>query len=338
MLKTTIMKISQRVLIVIFFVSLVVIAALSLVGILLTHTAPVRIQGTIEAPEVRISGKLAGRVERILVREGEAVHKGDTLITIHSPEVEAERTQAQAVEGATRAQSRKVEGGTRPEIVAAAREGWVAAKSQRTLAEKSYKRLKRLHADSVVSLQRMEEAEALYQSAKAAESAAHEQYLLARRGAQSEDKESAELMAVAAGGVVEAVEALLGDSHLLSPTDGIVADIYPEVGELVGTGAPLLTITDLSAPYLILNVREDYMPNFRLGGRFMGSVPAIGGEEVEWEIFYIAPMGDFATWHTSNPRSGYNMRSFEIHARPTTLIDGLLAGMSVITKLDTKSR
>lgn len=322
-----------KILAVIFLASLVVIAGLSLVGLLLVKEPDLQIQGTVEAPEVRISGKLAGRVERILVCEGEWVHKGDTLIVIHSPEVEAERTQAQAVEGATRAQSRKVESGTRPEIVASAREAWRAAKAQRELAEKTYKRLRRLLADSVVSLQRAEEAEALYLSAKAAESASREQYRMAQRGAQREDKESAELMAVAAGGVVEAVESLLGDSHLLSPTDGVVAAIYPEVGELVGTGTPLMTITDLSAPYLVLNIREDYMPHFRLGERFVGSVPAIAEEGVEWEVYYIAPMGNFATWRTTPNKGGYDMRTFEIHARPTTSTEGLLAGMSVLVEL-----
>lgn len=328
------MKTTNRIVAILFVATIAIIAVVSLLGILLPHKEPLTIQGTVEAPEVRIAGKLTGRVSQVYVGEGETVSVGDTLIAIHAPEVVAERAGAQAVAEATKAQSRKVEQGTRGEIVASAKEAWQGAKAQLSLAQKTYERLLRLWADSVVSLQRAEEAEALYLSAKAAESVAREQYRLARKGAQSEDKESAEQMALSAEAVVDAVDALLEDEHLLSPTAGIVTDIYPEVGELVTSGTPLLSITNLSAPYLVLNIREDLMPHFSLGGRFVGRVPALGGESVEWEIFYIAPLGNFATWRATNVAGGYDMRTFEIHARPTHLVDGLLAGMSVLTTLN----
>ena len=145
---------------------------------------------------------------------------------------------------------------------------------------------------------------------------------------------SAEQMALAAGGTLEAVDAILQDSHLLSPTYGTVAQIYPEVGELVTIGTPLLTIVDLSSPYVVFNIREDYMPLFSLGERFWGTVPAIGGEAVEWEVYYIAPLGNYATWRTTRQMSGYDMRTFEIHARPTEAVCGLLSGMSVIVRIE----
>lgn len=327
------MKTTTKVVTIVFVATLASVAIVSLIGILLPHKEPIVIQGTVEAPEVRIAGKLTGRVSKLYVSEGDEVRMGDTLIAIHAPEVVAERMGAEAVARATEAQSRKVERGTRPEIVASAKEAWLGAKAQLALAKSTYERLSRLYADSVVSLQRTEEAEALYLTAQAAESVAREQYRLARRGAQSEDRDSAEEMALSAEAVVRAVDALLEDESLTASTDGIVSNIYPSVGELVGAGTPLLSITDISAPYAVFNIREDQMPHFPLGGRFWGLVPALGGESVEWEIFYIAPLGGYATWRTANGAEGYDMRTFEIHARPTHLVGGLLAGMTVLTTL-----
>lgn len=313
-----------------FIVIVVAIAAISVAGLLTARHTPQPLQGTIEAPEVRISGKLPGRVSRIYVGEGEWVSEGDTLIAIHSPEAEAKYLQARAIEEAARAQSNKVDKGTRREVITSAKEVWQGAKAQLTLAKSTYKRLERLWRDSVVSLQRKEEAEALYLSARAAERAAYEQYQMAKRGAQTEDKESARYMADAAEGSVSEVEAVLSDSHLMAPSSGVVAEIYPEVGELVGTGTPLLSIVELTAPYAVFNVREDMMPHFWIGRTLRGDVPAIATTDIEWEVFYIAPLGSYATWNSTHPDKEYNMRTFEVHARPMGDIEGLYPGMSVL--------
>lgn len=332
------MKRKEKYLALAFVAIVIALVIFSVVGLLTARNTPPLLQGTIEAPEVRISGKLPGRVSKIYISEGEWVAEGDTLISIHSPEAEAKYRQARAIEDAARAQSDKVDKGTRHEIVASAKEVWQGAKAQRTLAESTYRRLERLWKDSVVSLQRKEEAEALYLSARAAERAAYEQYRMAKQGAQAEDKESARYMADAAEGGTMEVEAVLGDSHLVAPSSGIVAEIYPEVGELVGTGTPLLSIVELSAPYAVFNVREDMMPHFWLGRTLRGDVPAIATTYIEWQVFYIAPLGSYATWNTTHPDKEYNMRTFEIHARPVGDIEGLYSGMTVLIKTENIER
>ena len=317
-----------------FVVIVLAIALLSIVGIITSRHATPPLQGTVEAPEIRISGKLAGRVAKICVSKGDNIAKGDTLIVIHSPETEALHSQAVALENAAQEQSNKIDEGARSEVIASAEQLWLGAKAQRTLAENTYRRVVRLWQDSIVSLQRKEEAEALYLSASAAESAAYEQYLLARRGAQKQDKASARYMAVAAASSVSGVEAVLDDSHLTSPIDGVVAEIYPAEGELVGIGTPLLTIVDIAKPYAVLNVREDMMPHFRLGQTIRGDVPAIATDNIEWEICYIAPLGSYATWRTTHLAEGYDMRTFEVHARPTANVEGLYPGMSILLTIN----
>lgn len=324
----------QKSLYITFLVIVFSIAILSIIGILTARRTVPPLQGTIEAPEVRISGKLAGRVSGIYVRKGDHVSRGDTLIAIHSPEAEAMHSQAVALEKAALAQSNKVDEGTRSEVIASAKQFWQGANAQRTLAEKTYQRVLRLWQDSVVSLQRKEEAEALYLSAKAAESAAYEQYLLARKGAQEQDKESARYMADAAAGGVNEVEAVLHDAYLTSPTEGVVAEIYPADGELVGIGTPLLSIIEVNEPYAVFNIREDMMPHFWLGRTIRSDVPAIATDNTEWTVFYIAPLGDYATWRTSHLAGGYDMRTFEVHARPVGHIKGLYPGMSILVTME----
>lgn len=328
----------QRSLYIAFLVIVLAIAIISIIGILTARRTTPPLQGTIEASEVRVSGKLAGRVSEIYVRKGDWVSRGDTLIAIHSPEAEALHSQAVALEKAALAQSNKVDEGARIEVIASAKQLWQGAKAQRNLAENTYRRVLRLWQDSVVSLQRKEEAEALYLSAKASESAAYEQYLLARKGAQKQDKESARYMADAAASGVNEVEAALHDAHLTSPAEGIVSEIYPTDGELVGVGTPLLSIVELNEPYAVFNVREDMMPHFWLGRIIYGDVPAIATENIEWEVFYIAPLGNYATWRTSHLAEGYDMRTFEIHARPVKHIERLYPGMSVLVTMDNIER
>ena len=321
-----------------FLVIVLTIAILSIIGILSSrHTTP-PLQGFVEAPEIRISGKLAGRVAEICVREGDNISKGDTLIVIHSPETEALRSQAIALENAALEQSSKIDEGARSEVIASAQQLWQGATAQRTLSEKTYQRVLRLWQDSVVSLQRKEEAEALYLSAAAAERAAFEQYMLARKGAQKQDKASARYMADAAASSVSGVEAVLHDAHLTSPTKGVVAEIYPTQGELVSLGTPLLSIVDIDKPYAIFNVREDLMPHFRLGQTIRCNVPAIAAADIEWEIYYIAPLGSYATWRTTHLAGGYDMRTFEVHARPTEHVKGLYPGMSLLLTMESIER
>lgn len=322
------------VLTVIFIVIVTLIIAISFWGIITSRHHPQIIQGTIEADQVRISGKLPGRIGEFYVSEGDFVCTGDTLVRILSPEAEAKRSEAVAMAEAAKAQSDKVDGGTRKELIRAAEQMWHSAKAQRELAEQTYGRIRRLWADSVVTLQRKEEAEAMWKSALAVEKAAREEYLLAHSGAQREDKTSARSVADAAQDIVAQVDAVLEDAFLCSPTSGQVAVIYPNEGELVDTGTPIMSIVPLSEAYVVVNIREDKMPLFKMGDTFSADIPALALEGVEFLIYYISPLGSFATWKSSGDVDSYDMRTFELHARPTYEVEGLRPGMSVLIDLD----
>ena len=327
------MKVNNHLLSRAFVIGLVAIVGISLIGILTMSRNHVVLQGQIEATEIRISGKLPGRVDTFLVIEGQAVRRGDTLVGISSPEAWAKLQQAHAMENVAKYQNEKIDEGTRLQIIRTAEELWNKSKTDLQLAETTYKRIRALYQDSVVSAQRYDEAEALYKVAKAAERASHQQYLLAKAGAQKQDKESARAMVDVAQGSVDEVQSVLRDAWLTAPTSGEIATIYARCGELVGTGTPIMNLVVLDDCHVVMNVREDYLPYFEMGQAFVGKVPALKDKEVVFKVNYISPLGSFATWESSGMGDSYDMRTFEIHALPIERVDGLRPGMSVRVEL-----
>ena len=327
------MKIDYKVLSKAFVIGLVAIVVISLIGILTMSRSHVVLQGQIEATEIRISGKLPGRVDTFFVAEGQAVNRGDTLVGISSPEAWAKLQQANAMENVAKFQNEKIDEGTRLQIIRTTEELWNKSKTDLQLAKSTFQRIQALYKDSVVSAQRYDEVEALYQSAIAAERAAHQQYLLAKAGAQKQDKESARSLVDAAQGTVSEVQSVLQDAWLTAPANGEIATIYVQCGELVGTGTPIMNLVVLQDCHVVLNVREDYLSYFEMGEAFVGKVPALGHTEIIFQVNYISPLGSFATWKSTD-NSSYDMRTFEIHALPMESVNGLRPGMSVLVEMD----
>ena len=327
------MKIDYKVLSKAFVIGLVAIVVISLIGILTMSRSHVMLQGQIEATEIRISGKLPGRVDTFFVAEGQAVNRGDTLVGISSPEAWAKLQQANAMENVAKFQNEKIDEGTRLQIIRTAEELWNKSKTDLQLAKSTFQRIQALYKDSVVSAQRYDEVEALYQSAIAAERAAHQQYLLAKAGAQKQDKESARSLVDAAQGTVSEVQSVLQDAWLTAPANGEIATIYVQCGELVGTGTPIMNLVVLQDCHVVLNVREDYLSNFQMGQAFVGKVPALGHTEIVFQVNYISPLGSCATWKSTD-NSSYDMRTCEIHALPMESVNGLRPGMSVLVEME----
>ena len=310
-----------------FIIVLVAVLLFTAIGMILMRKQPLVLQGQVETTEIRISGKLPGRIDTFLVREGDWVKQGDTLVVINSPTIEAKYRQVDALEQVAVQQNKKIDAGTRRQIIATAQQLWNKTKSDLTLAKTTYDRILTLYKDSVVTSQRKDEVEAMYKAAVAAERAAYEQYQMAVDGAQSEDKASAR-------STVDEVTSLLMDARLTAPEDGQIATIFPKRGELVAPGTPIMNLVVMSDVHAVLNVREDLMPNFRIGGKFVADVPAIARKNVEFEVYYISPLGSFATWKSTKQTGSYDLQTFEIHARPTQTIDGLRPGMSVLLTLE----
>ena len=315
-----------------FITLLLVTAVVAVVGFFILKPDKEVIQGQAEATEIRISGKVPGRIESYRVEEGQSVKAGDTLAILDSPEIAAKLMQAQAAETAAQAQNRKAIKGARVEQITTAYEMWQKAKAGLEIAEKSYQRLQNLFDKGVVTAQKRDEAEANLHAMKATEKAAFSQYNMAKNGAEREDKLAAEAMVDRAKGAVAEVESYLQETVLTAPSDGEVSEIFPKQGELVGTGAPVMHLIDLTNMWVSFNVREDLLSSFKMGSEFTAFVPALDSREITLKVTYLKDMGTYAAWKATKTTGQYDLKTFEVRAKPVEHVVGLRPGMSVIVK------
>ena len=313
-----------------FVILLLVIATVSLVGWIVIKPEPIMLQGQVEANEVRVSGKVPGRIDKFLVSEGLTVKKGDSLVMINSPELNAKLLQANSAEDAAAAQNQKANKGARAEQIAGAYELWQKAEVGVKLAEKTFNRVQNMFTEGLVSAQKRDETEANFQAAVATSKAAKSQYDMAINGAETEDKLAALAMVNRAKGAVSEVESYISETMLVSPINGEVSDIFPKQGELVGSGAPIMNIVDLNDIWVVFNIREDLLADITIGKEFEATVPALGNKTIKLKVNYIKAMASYATFKATKTNDGFDVKSFEVRAKPITAIEGLRPGMSLM--------
>ena len=278
-----------------------VMAGVAIVGILLIRPADATIQGQADCDAVRVSGKLPGRIVRFYVQEGDTVHKGDKLVSIYSSTVDAKYYQAKQMQEAAASQN-----------------------------EKTYQRVENLYKQGVATQQKRDEAKAAYDAATAQVKAAKAQYDMAVKGAQQEDKNAARSMAKAARGSVMEVESLLEDQVLVAPCDGEVSEIYPQEGELVAMGTPIMSIAKMDDMWVSFSVREEILNDLPMGKEVNVRIPALNNLMTKMSVYYIHDMGSYAVWQAAKAQGQYDSKTFEVKMRPVTKVPNLRPGMSVI--------
>lgn len=312
----------------------VIIAAVgivALVGLFAIHPQKELITGEADASEYRVSNMVPGHVDTIYVKEGDHVKKGDTLAHIASRQVNAKMLQATAAHSAARAQSRKAQGGARSQQIEMAYQVWQKAKAAAEVYRKSYERVRELKGKGVVAQQKLDEVEAQYRVAQADSAAAENQYNMAVEGAQKEDIDAAAALVDRAGGAMAEVQSYLDDSYLIAPSDGQVVEIYVKVGDLIGTGSPVMSILDMSDCWFFFAVREDLIKGINPGDKVKIKIPALSEETLyEGEVRRVQAMASYATWRATKTNGQYDVKSFDVKVVPMGDIEGLRPGMTAI--------
>lgn len=315
-----------------FIAVLVAVGLVALAGFFLLTPPDEVIMGQAEATTIRISGKVPGRIASYRFNEGDQVMAGDTLVFLSTPEVQAKLMQVEAVKAAAEAQHAKALKGARDQEVTAAYEMWQKAQAGLTIAKKSYDRVRNLYEKGVMSAQKKDEAEANYNAMVATEKAARSQYEMAKEGARKEDKAAAAALVNQASGALAEVESYVEESALVAPIDGEISERFPEVGELVGTGAPIMNIADLTDMWVSFSIREDLLSQVKVGNEVKAFVPALDNQEITLKVYYMKDMGTYAAWKATKTTGQYDAKTFEVRARPVQPVEGLRPGMSVIWK------
>lgn len=312
-------------------VSTIIIAILVLIGIwFISKPKTIILQGRIEAKEIYLSSKLPTRLKSIEVKEGTSVTKGQLLATLESPEIDAKELQAIAAKDAANAQKNKATNGARKEEINAYKSLYEKATAGANVMLKSYERIENLFKDGVVSAQKRDEVFAKKEAALNDQKAAYNKYQLALKGARTEDIEAASALVRQAEGALSELESYKNERFIISPLNAEVLEFLPEEGELIGAGYPVAHLVDLSNSYAIINVKETSLYNFKKGSEFKATIPALNNKEIIFKIYYVAALGDYATWNATKSTGDFDIRTFEIKASPITPETELRPGMSLL--------
>lgn len=319
-----------------FFIGLLALAAAGAIGYGLYKAAKPAtppFQGQADARTIDVAAKVTGRIGKLHVKEGDVVSADTLLLEIEIPELTQKVAQVKAQEKAAQAKSRLVNEGAREEQIRSAKAQFERARAMYALAEKTYSRLAALYKDGLISIQKFDEARASRDNAKNAMKAAQGQYDMAQNGARADEKVAAEALAEQATKGFEEIETLASEAQVKAPRAGEVSKITLNEGELAPAGFPLVTLIDHTDKWVIFNIREDDLPGISVGTVLKAKIPGISRDKTyNLRVYFINPRADYATFRATRQTTGYDVRTFEVRARPETALDALRPGMSVIVE------
>jgi len=310
-----------------------VVVILVIVGVALWYMSAPSIsylQGQVDAKQINVASKIPGRIDTILVQEGDFVEMNQVLAIISTPEIDAQLGQVESVRAAAEAIDEKVDKGARSQEILALYNVWQQAVAAKELAMKTYNRMDNLFKEKVISAQSRDEAYTQYQVALNAESATKANYEMVKSGARPEDKRVAKAQVNQAQGAVNTISILKEEGHVKAPRKGEILTIMPNGGEIVNMGYPIINLIDVDDIWVYFNIKETLLSKLKMGTQFDAIIPGLDNQKIKLEVKYVAAQGDYATWNATKSLGDFDMKSFLIKAYPVNKVSGLRPGMSAL--------
>ncbi|MBI3194461.1 MAG: efflux RND transporter periplasmic adaptor subunit [Ignavibacteriae bacterium] len=235
--------------------------------------------GTIEATQITISSKVAGEIKRLFFDEGTHVEEGDTLASINHEMADIELRQAEANALAAEAQYRLIVKGARQEDLLQAEANLQNARSDYTRVEDLF--------------QQKSSTQKQFDDAKMRFVVAEQAYEKLKRGARSEEIETAMARRDQARAAVDGIKKKIQDATVVSPTDGIITQKVMEEGEVVAPGATLFRIAKLTEVHLMIYVTEIELAKVKLGQQAKVSIDAYPDKQFDGTVIYISFVAEF---------------------------------------------
>ncbi|MDX7998600.1 biotin/lipoyl-binding protein [Xenorhabdus sp. Reich] len=311
------------------FTILLIIFLIAMAVLFRSHNQNLLLQGEVDAPEVIIASKASGRVVTLHVERGDEVKAGQLMVSLESPEMAAKVAAAQAARDQARAKLELSLHGTREESIRNLEAVLAQAQSGYKNAQREFERLSNMSVKGYVSASELD-------SARNARDVAYQKMLGAKAemdaGRNGDRIELRQQYQAALNEVEEKLRELKiqsDDLQVKAPVEGEVGPLPAEVGQLFNANSPLATLVRVPQAYFVYNLREDILAKVRKGDKIKLRVPALD-KEIEAEIRYIAPMGDYATKRATRATGDFDLRTFEIRLYPLQPIDGLRQGMSAL--------
>ncbi|WP_374051883.1 HlyD family secretion protein [Xenorhabdus taiwanensis] len=312
------------------FTILLIIFLIAMAVLFRSHSQELLLQGEVDAPEVIVASKAMGRVIKVHIERGDSVKAGQLMVSLDSPELAAKVAAAQAVRDQAKAKLELSLHGTREENIRNLDAILAQAQAEYTNAQREFNRLKNMSANGYVSASALDNArntrDIAYQKMLGAKADLDE----GKNGDRIELRQQFQAALNEAEENLRELKIQRDDLQVKAPVDGEIGPLPAEVGQLFNANSPLATLIRISQAYFVYNLRENILANVRKGDKIKLRVPALGNKEIEAEIRYIAPMGDYATKRATRATGDFDLRTFEVRLYPLQPVDGLRPGMSAL--------
>jgi HlyD family secretion protein len=249
--------------------------------------------GTIEATEARLGFPMPGRVEEVLVREGDRVEAGAELARLDAEEARARLSQAEAQIAQASAALAELERGSRREEIASSRAAAAAAEQRREDAQRDFDRARALHEGGAVSREALDKAGAALEIAKSGAEQAAEQLRLVQIGPREERIAAARAQLAQAQASRDAASATLADRTIRAPFAGVVTERHVEPGEIVGSGISAVTVLNPDDRWVRIYVPERQIGRVHRGGGAAISTDTFPEKTYRGEVVWIASEAEF---------------------------------------------
>jgi multidrug resistance efflux pump len=299
-------------------------------------TDDARVKGTI----VAVSAKVSGRIDKVLVSEGDRVEAGQVIAVLEKHEFEAQVEQAGANLAMAKAKLAAVVAGNRPQEIAQAGAGVSQAAANLDNARKNYERAEALYRQGAISVQQRDAAKTAAAVAGAQYTAAVEQSSLAAEGSRPEDIQLAKAQVQQAEAMLKTAEFQLADAVVKAPVSGMVALKSAENGEIISSGQQLFSISNLADVWIGANIEETYIGRVKIGQPVEFTIDAYPDRKFTGRVIEIGPAAgsQFALLPTENTSGNFTKVTqrlpIKIQAEQSDHV--LKPGMSAVITIKTR--
>ena len=249
--------------------------------------------GTIEVIETDVSPMATARLLRVPVEEGDVVQRGDTLAILTQATLAATLDGQRARVAGAEAALRDLERGARAEEVKAAEAELAGAESDVSRTTRDVERARTLAAGRAISQQAVDNANDALATAVSRRDAARERLALLQAGSRPERIRQARAEVSSARAALAAAEANAADLVLLSPVDGVIFERYAEAGEVLTPGSPVLTVGQVSHPWVRVFIPARDVARIRLGQAATVTLDGAPAREFPGTVTVINPRAEF---------------------------------------------
>lgn len=316
------------------FLILLMLVLIAMAALFRAHNQYLLLQGEVDAPEVIVASKAKGRVIDRLIERGDDVKQGQALIRLVSPELDAQIASLVAARDQAQAQLTESLNGTREESVRNYAAQLAQAQAELANAQRDFQRMSSMSGKGYVSKTELDQSRRARDVAQQRVLAAKAQLDQAKNGDRREQRLRYEAALRQAEQKLAELKVQQDELTVTAPVTGEIGPIPAEIGELFNAGSPLVTIIRLPEAYFVYNLREDILANVKKGDKITLTVPALNNQEIEAEIRYIAPMGDYATKRATRATGDFDLKTFEVRLYPAKPVGGLRPGMSALWRWD----